>query len=163
EAPHRAWYERVAKFAHQSTSRLVNDEEPNESCKALVKALGEAGLLAATVALSPGDRLDLRTLCLAREALAVEHGLADLAFAMQGLGAGPISLFGSAEQRRRWLPDVAAGRAIPAFALTERVAGSDVASISLPAVSDGPGHVRLSGEKTFITNGGIADWYVVFA
>ena len=96
-----------------------------------------------------------------RETLARHDGLADFAFAMQGLGAGPISLFGSAEQRR-WLKRTRAGRAIAAFALTEQKSGSDVANIAMTATRDGDGYV-LDGEKTWISNGGIADFYVVFA
>jgi acyl-CoA dehydrogenase len=94
--------------------------------------------------------------------LAYHHGLADFAFAMQGLGSGPVSLFGTEAQRRRWLPPVAAGEAIAAFALTEPDSGSDVASIALAATPDGD-RVRLNGEKTFVSNGGIADRFVVFA
>jgi len=163
EPRHRAWRERVAGFAASATAELIDHDDADGSCRRLVRALGEAGLLAPAVALSGDERLDVRTLCLARETLAAADGLADFAFAMQGLGSGPVSLFGSAEQRRRWLPDVAAGRAIAAFALTEAESGSDVAAISLAAVPDGNDHVRLTGEKTYISNGGIADRYVVFA
>ncbi len=100
----------------------------------------------------------MRTLCLARETLAYEDGLADFAFAMQGLGSGPISLFGSDEQRSRYLPGVEAGTKIAAFALSEPDAGSDVAAMTTRAEGD-----RLTGVKTWISNGGIADFYVVFA
>ena len=108
------------------------------------------------------DRLDVRSLCLVRETLAYHAGLADFAFAMQGLGSGPITLFGTDEQKQRWLPDVAAGRALAAFALSEPEAGSDVAALACTAVPDGPDHVRVTGEKTWISNGGIADRYVLF-
>jgi acyl-CoA dehydrogenase len=101
----------------------------------------------------------VRTLCLARETLAHQDALADFAFAMQGLGSGAISLFGSAEQRERHLPGVAAGERIAAFALSEPEAGSDVAAMATTATADG----LLSGEKTWISNGGIADFYTVFA
>src|SRR5690606_6292823 len=107
-------------------------------------------------------RFDVRTLCLARETLAFYDGLADFAFALQGLGSGPVSLFGTPEQKAARLPAVAAGRAIPAFALTEPEAGSDVAAMATTATADGDAF-RLDGEKTYISNGGIADWYVVFA
>jgi acyl-CoA dehydrogenase len=130
--------------------------------RARVRLLAEAGFLAHAVAMEPGDRLDVRTLCLARETLAAADGLADFAFAMQGLGAGPISLFGTAAQRRRWLPEVCAGRAIAAFALSEPASGSDVASIATTAVRDGDGW-RLDGAKTWISNAGIADFHVLFA
>ena len=106
--------------------------------------------------------LDVRTLCIAREILAFRDGLADFAFAMQGLGTGSISLFGSEELKRRYLPPVRDGKAIAAFALSEPEAGSDVAALAMTAKPDGA-YVRLDGEKTWISNGGIADHYVVFA
>ena len=107
--------------------------------------------------------LDARTICLAREIFAFHDGLADFAFAMQGLGSGPITLFGSPDLQARYLPLVAQGRAIAAFALSEPDAGSDVAALAMTAKPDGNAHVRLNGTKTFISNGGIADFYVVFA
>jgi acyl-CoA dehydrogenase len=106
--------------------------------------------------------LDVRTLCIAREILAFRDGLADFAFAMQGLGTGSITLFGSEELKRRYLPPVRDGKAIAAFALSEPEAGSDVAALAMTAKPDGA-YVRLDGEKTWISNGGIADHYVVFA
>jgi acyl-CoA dehydrogenase len=132
------------------------------ACRDLVRQLGRDGWLAHT-APDPGRTatLDVRTLCLIREALARHDALADFAFAMQGLGAGPISLFGNAEQRH-WLARTRKGKAIAAFALTEQQSGSDVASIAMTARRDGNGYV-LDGEKTWISNGGIADLYVVFA
>ena len=128
--------------------------------------LGRDGWLRAVVrqadgGLSPG--LDVRTLCLAREILAYHEGLADFAFAMQGLGSGAITLFGSEDQKRRYLPPVVRGEAIAAFALSEPEAGSDVAALSTRATADGDDHVRLDGVKTWISNGGIADHYLVFA
>src|SRR6185437_5592628 len=107
-------------------------------------------------------KLDVRTLCLAREILAYRDGLADFAFAMQGLGSGSISLYGSDELKRRYLPPVRDGKAIAAFALSEPEAGSDVAAMAMTAKPDGNDHVRLDGEKTWISNGGIADHYIVF-
>ena len=134
-------------------------------CIALVRSLGAAGWLAHAV----GDKIDTRAVCLIRETLARHSGLADFAFAMQGLGSGAISLAGSAEQRERYLPRVARGEAIAAFALSEPQAGSDVAAMACTAVpdeqadrADGGGYI-LDGEKTWISNGGIADFYVVFA
>ena len=103
----------------------------------------------------------MRALCLIRETLARHDGLADFAFAMQGLGGGPISLFGNAEQQQ-WLTRTRTGAAIAAFALTEQKSGSDVANIATTARRDGE-HYFLDGEKTWISNGGIADFYVVFA
>src|SRR4051794_29444306 len=105
---------------------------------------------------------DVRSLAIARETLAYHSGLADFAFAMQGLGSGAISLFGTIEQKRKWLPRVASGEAIAAFAMTEPACGSDAANIATSAMRDGNEWV-LVGEKTYISNGGIADFYVTFA
>jgi acyl-CoA dehydrogenase len=131
----------------------VGDGPLDDRCRALVAALADGWLTHAV-----GEPLDVRTLCLARETLARRDGLADFAFAMQGLGSGPISLFGTADQRARYLPAVAAGERIAAFALSEPDAGSDVAAMTTRADGD-----RLTGTKTWISNGGIADFYTVFA
>ena len=163
EPRHREWRERVAAFAENDARALIDHADVDGSCRRLVAAMGAAGLLAPTVVPEAGGRFDVRALCVARETLAYHDGLADLAFAMQGLGSGPVSLFGTEEQRRRWLPRVAAGEAIPAFALTEPDSGSDVAAIALSAAADGADRVVLNGEKTFVSNGEIADFYVVFA
>jgi acyl-CoA dehydrogenase len=131
----------------------------------LVARLAESGLLRHVVPAASGgmdDFLDVRSLCLIRETLGRFASLADFAFAMQGLGSGAISLFGTEDQRRAWLPAVAEGRSIAAFALSEREAGSDVAAIATTAEPAGDGFV-LNGAKTWISNGGIADFYVVFA
>lgn len=130
-------------------------------CRALVSALGVGGWLRHAVGES-GAAIDTRTLCLIRETLARHSGLADFAFAMQGLGSGAISLHGTPEQRARYLERVARGEAIAAFALSEPEAGSDVAAMGCTARAEGDGYV-LDGEKTWISNGGIADFYVVFA
>ncbi len=133
----------------------------DEQCRGLVAELGDAGFLKLTV--GDGDRRpDVRSLALARESLAYHSALADFAFAMQGLGSGAISLFGTVEQKRRWLPAVASGEAIAAFAMTEPECGSDAANIQTSAMRDGDEWV-LVGEKTYISNGGIADFYVTFA
>jgi len=135
-------------------------------CRALVARLGQGGWLRHAVAgVGHGGAhpvIDTRAICLIRETLARHAGLADFAFAMQGLGSGAISLFGSVEQRSNWLPRVAEGSAIAAFALSEPAAGSDVAALQCAARRDGDAWV-LDGEKTWISNGGIADFYVVFA
>jgi acyl-CoA dehydrogenase len=138
------------------------DADVYAACHDLVRKLGRDGWLKHT-APDPDSaaRLDVRALCLIRETLARHDGLADFAFAMQGLGAGPISLFGNADQRH-WLARTRSGEAIAAFALTEQKSGSDVANIVTKASRDGNGYV-LDGEKTWISNGGIADLYVVFA
>lgn len=129
-------------------------------CRALVKSLGLGGWL--HHAIGAGRAIDTRAICLIRETLARHSGLADFAFAMQGLGSGAISLDGTPEQQARYLPRVAAGEAIAAFALSEPEAGSDVAAMACSARLDGDNYV-LEGEKTWISNGGIADSYVVFA
>jgi acyl-CoA dehydrogenase len=135
--------------------------DPDEACRSLVQELGRGGFLKLTV--SDGEnRPDVRSLAICREILARHHGLADFAFAMQGLGSGAISLFGTIEQKRRWLPRVASGEAIAAFAMTEPECGSDAANMATSAMRDGNEWV-LVGEKTYISNGGIADFYVTFA
>jgi len=146
----------------------LSGEEPedvDEACRALVRKLGDGGWLRYCVPAPHGgvhERLDVRSLALIRETLARHSGLADFAFAMQGLGSGAIGLFGTEAQKEEWLPAVAAGEKIAAFALTEPESGSDVASIEAEAV-EAEGGYRLSGAKTFISNGGIADFYVLFA
>jgi acyl-CoA dehydrogenase len=136
-------------------------DELDSECRALVRELGAAGFLKLCVA--DGDsRPDVRSLALARETLAYHSALADFAFAMQGLGSGAISLFGTVEQKREWLPRVAAGEAIAAFAMTEPDCGSDAANMATSAMRDGNEWV-LVGEKSYISNGGIADFYVTFA
>ena len=133
----------------------------DDTCRALVRSLGEEGFLKLCVA--DGDsRPDVRSLAIVREMLAYQSGLADYAFAMQGLGSGAISLFGTIEQKRQWLPKVASGKAIAAFAMTEPGCGSDAANIATSAMKDGNEWV-IVGEKTYISNGGIADFYLTFA
>jgi acyl-CoA dehydrogenase len=170
EPPHRDYAARLSAWAKETLHRLPHETATNTgldaACRARVKALGEAGFLKACVPAAYGglsETLDVRTLCLSREILGWHDGLADFCFAMQGLGTGSISLFGSEELKRRYLPSVAVGKSIAAFALSEKEAGSDVAAMATMAVPDGNDHVRISGEKTWISNGGIADHYVVFA
>lgn len=139
----------------------VDHGDIDAACRELVADLGARGWLRPTAA-AAGETLDVRTLCLSREHLAYQDGLADFAFAMQGLGTGAISLFGSAEQQAAWLPQTRAGKAISAFALTEPRSGSDVANATMTATRDG-NHFVLNGEKTWISNGGIADVYTLFA
>ncbi len=133
----------------------------NEDCRGLVSELGSAGFLKLCVA-DAKHRPDVRSLAIARETLAYHSALADFAFAMQGLGSGAISLFGTVEQKREWLPKVASGEGVAAFAMTEPECGSDAANIQTSAMKDGSEWV-LVGEKTYISNGGIADFYVTFA
>ena len=159
-----AWHRELADMlddwcADNLASRFADD--PDSECRMLVRQLGAAGFLKLCVA--DGDRRpDVRSLALARETLAWHSALADFAFAMQGLGSGAISLFGTVEQKREWLPRVASGEAIAAFAMTEPECGSDAANIQTSAMRDGDEWV-LVGEKTYISNGGIADFYLTFA
>jgi len=159
EPKHR---ELAAKLQGWCESRLPKPGgDLDADCGALVAALGSAGFLKLCVA--DGDRRpDVRSLAIARETLAYHSGLADFAFAMQGLGSGAISLFGTVEQKREWLPRVASGGAIAAFAMTEPECGSDAANIQTSAMREGNEWVLVGG-KTYISNGGIADFYVTFA
>jgi acyl-CoA dehydrogenase len=141
------------------------DDDVAGLSKRFVGLLGEAGWLRYSVPAEFGgarEKLDVRSLCICRETLARTSGLGDFAFAMQGLGCGPISLFGGPEIKERYLPPVRQGKRIAAFALTEQEAGSDVAALTASATEDGDEFV-LNGAKTFISNAGIADHYVVFA
>ncbi len=151
-----AWAEANGDVLH-----LHGDHDLDGDCRTILKALAGGGWLRNAVPDADG-KLDVRTLCLTRETLARRSGLADFVFAMQGLGSGPISLFGTPDQKARWLPGVAAGETVAAFALSEPEAGSDVAAMATTAGRDGDGWV-LDGVKTFISNGGLADRYVVFA
>ncbi|WP_299988764.1 acyl-CoA dehydrogenase family protein [uncultured Ruegeria sp.] len=154
---HRDWAAQVEEFAG---SLDIDHGDTDAACRNLVTSLGSAGLLAPTS--SDDGSFDVRRLCLAREILARHDGLADFSFAMQGLGTGAITLFGTDDQKSAWLPKTRAGQAISAFALTEPNSGSDVAASQLTATPDGQGFV-LNGEKTWISNGGIADVYTLFA
>ncbi len=163
---HRQFASALAQWAQHELSAQVDHADVDRACRNLVRALGEAGWLKAVVPAAYGglsDKIDVRTLCLAREILAWHDSLADFAFAMQGLGTGSISLFGSDALKAKYLPAVCDGRHIAAFALSEPAAGSDVSALETTATGDGPGHVRIDGIKTWISNGGIADHYVVFA
>ncbi|HEY9280340.1 MAG TPA: acyl-CoA dehydrogenase family protein, partial [Eoetvoesiella sp.] len=166
---------RHQKLAHEldqwceSALSSVDHADTDAACRHLVGALGKAGWLRIGVPSGPdggwGGRwpeIDSRALCIVRETLARHDGLADFAFAMQGLGSGAISIAGSDTLRQQYLPKVAAGEAIAAFALSEPDAGSDVAAMTCEATLDGDSYI-LSGEKTWISNGGIADFYCVFA
>ena len=153
----------------QFAAQHVHDESRDaidRECVSLVKALGQGGWLKPAIAGKAyggaSEVIDTRTICLLREELAWHHGLADFAFAMQGLGSGAISLKGTPEQQAAYLPRVAKGEALAAFALSEPDAGSDVAAMQCSALATPDGY-RLNGLKTWISNGGIADFYVVFA
>ncbi|MCL6698476.1 acyl-CoA dehydrogenase family protein [Sphingomonas sp. NSE70-1] len=160
EPRHRELQAHLAKWCSANLGDDHHDDVDN-ACRTLVAQLGQAGFLGLCVA--EGDTApDVRSLAIARSTLARASGLADFAFAMQGLGSGAISLFGSAEQKAEWLPKVSSGRAVAAYALTEPETGSDAANIAMRAERDGDGWV-LTGEKSYISNGTIADVLTVFA
>ena len=160
---HRALGRALVRWA--GAQAVPEGDDVDAICRGWVRALADAGHLRHCVPAAYGgvrEALDSRTLCVSREALAYHDALADFAFAMQGLGSGPITLAGSEAARARWLPRVARGEAIAAFALSEPSAGSDAVALSTKAVREGEGW-RLDGCKTWISNGGIADFYCVFA
>jgi acyl-CoA dehydrogenase len=160
EPRHRELAENLRRWCSDNCADRYADDLDSE-CRTLVRELGAAGFL--KLAVADGDsRPDVRSLAIARETLAYHSALADFAFAMQGLGSGAISLFGTVEQKRAWLPKVASGEAIAAFAMTEPECGSDAANIAASAMRDGDQWV-IVGEKTLISNGGIADFYLTFA
>jgi acyl-CoA dehydrogenase len=165
EPRHKALASELERWAGSHMKDLPGDDL-DAACRQLVRKLGQAGWLKYAIGGvaygAMADTIDTRAICLIRETLARQSGLADFAFAMQGLGSGAITLFGSAGQKEKYLPAVAEGSAIAAFALSELDAGSDVASLQCTAVRDGDAYV-LKGSKTWISNGGIADFYVVFA
>jgi acyl-CoA dehydrogenase len=165
-APHHAKLARTLEAWAPLHVAQSHATDVDAECRALVQSLGGGGWLNYAVAGREfggvADAIDTRSLCLIRETLARHSGLADFSFAMQGLGSGAISLAGTPQQKAHYLPPVAQGQAIAAFALSEPDAGSDVAALSCTATLDG-GHAVLNGEKTWISNGGIADFYVVFA
>lgn len=163
EDRHRTLARRLEDWTRDNLN-AIDHNDVDAACRKLVAVLGAEGWLAWTAVdpADPGSRLDVRSLCIIREILARHDGLADFAFAMQGLGTGAISLFGSDAQKLEWLTKTRAGKAISAFALSEPRSGSDVANMDLAATRDGDAYV-LNGEKTWISNGGIADIYTVFA
>jgi alkylation response protein AidB-like acyl-CoA dehydrogenase len=151
---HRAFAAELRAWAERELDESLGDVDA--ACRDIVGQLGAAGWLRHVV-----PPLDVRTLCLARETLGRVSALAEFAFAMQGLGSGPISLYGTDAQRERWLPRVVSGEAVAAFAISEAEAGSDVAAMRTVARRDGDDWV-IDGEKTWISNAGIAGQYVVF-
>lgn len=154
EERHRELKARVDVWAREHLA--VREEDAAGETRRLVRLFGDAGFIAHAV----GD-IEVRSLCLLREALAYHHGLADFAFAMQGLGTGPVSLFGSKTQKQKYLGPVMRGDKIAAFAISEREAGSDIGALSSNAVRAEDGWI-LNAEKTWISNAGIADHYIVF-
>jgi acyl-CoA dehydrogenase len=170
EASHRDFKASLQTWTTQQFAGLHGHDESRDAidkeCVSLVKALGQGGWLKPAIAGKAhggaSEVIDTRTICLLREELAWHHGLADFAFAMQGLGSGAISLKGTPAQQAAYLPRVASGQALAAFALSEPDAGSDVAAMQCSATETPEGY-RLNGFKTWISNGGIASFYVVFA
>ena len=170
EPRHKKLAEELEQWSQQTLPHAQAKHESLESvdrsCRQLVRLLGEGGWLKYAVGGvaygGSADTIDTRAVCLIRETLARRSGLADFAFAMQGLGSGAISVFGSEEQKRRYLPGVAGGSAVAAFAISEPNAGSDVAALGCEARRQGDAYI-LNGEKTWISNGGVADFYVLFA
>jgi acyl-CoA dehydrogenase len=163
---HRQFATTLERWADKNVLTHIDHADIDQTCRNLVRALGDAGWLRAVVPAPYGGlskEIDVRTLCLAREILSWNDSLADFAFAMQGLGTGSISLFGDDALKAKYLPVVCQGRHVAAFALSEPAAGSDVSALATTATSDGAAHVRIDGVKTWISNGGIADHYVVFA
>src|SRR5688500_8624506 len=163
EERHRVLARELDAWAAANVSH-PHGPDVDSACRELVRKLGSAGWLRHAVGVQPYGHqkgIDTRAICLIRETLARHNGLADFAFAMQGLGSGAISLQGTPQQRDRYLARVAQGEAIAAFALSEPDAGSDVAALQCGAHVEGD-HAVLNGEKTWISNGGIADFYVVF-
>ncbi len=159
EPRHRDLAARLEDWAASNLGQ-IDHSNTDAACRALVRALGDAGFLEHSAS-ETGD-LDVRSLALIRETLARHDGLADFAFAMQGLGTGALTLFGTETQKQEWLPKTRSGQAISAFALTEPGSGSDVANSTMTATRDGDAYI-LNGEKTWISNGGIADVYTLFA
>jgi len=165
DAQHRDLAQDLNAWASTELTNRVHSGDVDQICRDLVRKLGQAGWLRWCVPASAGgalSELDSRSLCLARQTLGLYDGLADFAFAMQGLGSGPISLFGSPEQQARYLPAIASGQAIAAFALSEPDAGSDAGAMSMRATRQAD-HYCLNGVKTWISNAGLADFYTVFA
>ena len=159
DSSHRALEAEVDGWA----TRMLGQPHGNDvdgACIELAAQMGEADLLRHCV---PADgKMDVRALCLMRETLARHDGLADFVYAMQGLGTGSITLYGTDAQKRAFLPPVRAGEALAAFALSEPDAGSDVGAMTMTAARVAGGW-RLDGSKTWISNGGIAAHYIVFA
>ncbi len=166
---HRALAYAIDKWAHEALPPIVDTPDAHhnvdDTCRRLVSALGQGGWLRYCVPSSYGgakETLDVRSLAIIRETLARHNGLADFSFAMQGLGSGAISLFASEEIKQRYLPAVASGKKIAAFALSEEYAGSDAGALATSMTQDGGDYI-INGEKLWISNGGIANFYTLFA
>ena len=166
EDRHRHFAHELNAWATSDLKPLVDHHDVDASCRRLVHRLGEGGWLKAVVPQAYGGlypSFDVRTLVSGTGNPRRSRGLGGFRLCHAGLGTGPITLFGSDALKEQYLPPVARGDAIAAFALSEPEAGSDVAAMSTTATPDGPEHMRIDGVKTWISNGGIADHYVVFA
>ena len=164
EDHHRTLAAALDTWCERELRDFDHGKDVDSACRKVVKRFGDAGWLKYSVPKSAGghhERLDVRSICLIRETLARRSGLAEFAFALQGLGSGPISQFGSDALKKKYLPGVAAGKSIPAFAISEAEAGSDLGAMQTTAKKDGSGFV-INGSKTWISNAGIADFYTVF-
>ena len=160
---HRRLGNEIRSWCQREVSK-PEESHVEEQCRTLARSLGSAGWLRYVVPSQYGgvhDAPDVRSLCLIRETLAYHSGLAEFVFAMQGLGSGPITLFGSEALKRRYLPKIASGETIGAFAISEPDAGSDVRNIQTTATREGD-HFSVNGTKSWISNGGLADYYVTF-
>ena len=159
ESAHHEWNDRVASFTSRELAERpepVDDATGREEARELLKLMGAAGIFA------PIGQRDLRACCIARELVAAASPLADAVWALQGLAITPLLIAGTDAQRAQWVEPALAGEIMGAFAITEPEAGSDVASMRTRAVLDGDDYV-IEGHKWFISNAGIADYYVVFA
>lgn len=165
DAHHRSLAERFAAWTSSNAQALEGEQDVEHATRAVARRLGDAGWLRHLIPAALGGTLaaiDVRSVCLIREALAFHSGVADCAFAIQGLGSAPVTLFGSEALKRKYLPGIAAGTHLGAFALSEPESGSDVANLRTAARRDGDEYV-IDGVKTWISNAGIADHYIVFA
>lgn len=162
EPAHRALAREAGAWCERELDAIYPVDGIDAQCRALVTALGSSGFLRHSVVAGERGKIDVRSACILREVLASRWGLADFACAMQGLGSGPISLFGTPAQRERYCVPAAAGEAVAAFAISEAGAGSDLGAMTARARREGA-HYILDGEKTWISNAGIADFYVIFA
>jgi len=164
EDHHRKLAADLESWCAREMSDFDHDADVDAACRTVVKKFGDAGWLKYSVPKSGGgmhERLDVRSICIIRETLARRSGLAEFSFAMQGLGSGPISQFGSEALKKKFLPGVVAGERIPAFAISEADAGSDPAAMQTTANKSGDGYV-INGTKTWISNAGVASHYIVF-
>lgn len=167
DAPHQALAARMREWLDESQAwaRTIHDQSLTAQCHTLLRELGARDLLTAAVPHADPQgtrRVDVRSVCLIREALSYDNPLADFVFSMQGIGTAAIWLYGSPALQEAYLPACRSGERIAAFAITEPEGGSDVAAMTTRADRDGSDYI-LNGAKAWISNGGIADHYIVVA